>query len=323
MAGFLLRRFASHAVLVVLAASLGYLLAAASLDPRANFEGRSPRPPARVVDATLTEFNLNDRTPLPQRYAIWASGVLRGDFGRTWEGGGVGEELGRRAAVSVRLLVSGAVLGCLGGVLLGAYAAIRQYGLSDRLITLGSFLILSVPVFVLAVLLQTVAQRINDATGMTVFAWTGEFDPAAGPGIGGRIQHLVLPTLTIALGQIAIYSRYQRSVMLDVLNADYVRTAMARGLRRRTALLKHGLRTALIPVTTHFGYTFGFLMIGGMFTEKIFGWHGVGEWLVDAINGQDLYIVVTVTTFAGLVILVSGLLSDIVYAMLDPRVRIS
>ncbi|GAA2134999.1 ABC transporter permease [Actinomadura napierensis] len=328
MAAFLLRRLANYAVLVVAATSLAYLLAAAALDPRSNFDGRAPRPPESVIDARLSELNLNDRTPVADRYGRWAAGVLRGDFGRTWEGRPVDAELWRRLGVSLRLLFAGACLGSVLGILLGACAAIRHGRAADRFITFGSYLLLAVPVFVLAVLLQVVAAKANDAMGMHVFAWVGESTPgaASGPfgafgGFADRIRHLMLPTVTIALTQFALYSRYQRSLMMDVLHADYVRTARAKGLRHRSALLQHGLRTALIPMTTYFAYSFGFLLLGGMFCEQVFGWHGMGEWLVEAISRGDVNVVAAICCLAACGVLSAGLVSDVVQGMLDPRVR--
>ncbi|WP_242890482.1 ABC transporter permease [Actinomadura litoris] len=328
MAAFLLRRLANYAVLVVLAASLAYLLAAAALTPRANYEGRAPRPPEAVVDAQLTRFNLNDRTPLAERYGTWVAGLARGDFGRTWQGEPVNAELWRRLGVSLRLLVLGAVLGSALGVLAGAYAAVRRGRTADLLVTFLSYLVLAVPVFVLAVLLQIVASRTNQATGLRVFEWVGETTPGAsdGPfgalgGLADRVRHLLLPTATIALAQFALYSRYQRSMMLDVLQADFVRTARAKGLRRRDALLRHGLRTALIPMTTYFAYTSGLLLLGGMFTEKLFGWHGVGEWLIDSVTRGDVNAVAAVNCVAAAAVLLAGMASDVMYGILDPRVR--
>lgn len=136
-----------------------------------------------------------------------------------------------------------------------------------------------------------------------------------------RIQHLILPSLTLALRSIAGYSRYQRNAMLDVLGQDFIRTARAKGLTRRQALFKHGLRTALIPMATLFAYGVGALVTGAVFVEQIYGWHGMGEWTIQGINTQDTNIVVAVTLFSGAVVLLSGLLSDILYAILDPRVR--
>jgi peptide/nickel transport system permease protein len=133
----------------------------------------------------------------------------------------------------------------------------------------------------------------------------------------------VLPTLTLALMGIAGYSRYQRNAMLDVLGQDFIRTARAKGLTRRQALLKHGLRTALIPMATLFAYGISGLVTGAVFTEKIFGWHGMGEWVVQGIATQDTNIIAAVTVFTGAAVLFAGLLSDVIYAALDPRVRVS
>ena len=322
---FLLRRLLNSLILVALATSLAYILAGLSLDPRARYEGRNPPPPPAVVDQRLTELNINDETPILERYATWVGGVARGDFGRTFDGQSVNEEMGRRIAVSLRLLLIGTIVGGVLGVLAGAWGAIRQYRVSDQAMTLLSFAILSTPVFVLAVVLEIGAVGLNDAVGAKVFEYTGEFTPGQQGGFfanfGDRMQHLVLPTLTLVLLQIAIFSRYQRSAMLDVLGSDYVRTAQAKGLRRRRALLKHALRTALIPSATYFAYSFGLLMVGATFTEKIFGWHGMGEWVVDSITSADINAVAAVTCFTGVLVLISGLVADIFYALLDPRVR--
>ncbi len=326
MTKFLLRRLASSIVLVGIAASLAYVLAAASLSPRSNFEGRNPPPPQVVVERQLEERNLNDRTPLLERYGTWASGLARLDFGTTWDGQSVNAEMARRIGVSLRLLLLATIVGGVLGVLAGAWGAVRQHHASDRTVTLLSFVVLSTPVFVLAVLLEIVAVGVNNAVGVSVFEYTGEFTPGLEGGFFvhalDRLQHLVLPTLTLVLIEVAIFSRYQRNAMLDVLGADFVRTAMAKGLRRRTALLKHALRTALIPTATLFAYSFGLLLTGATFIETIFGWHGMGEWFIESVRGNDVNAVAAVSCFAAVLVLVAGLLSDLAYAVLDPRVRV-
>jgi len=326
MAKFLLRRLASSIVLVAIAASLAYVLAAASLSPRSNFEGRNPPPPPAVVERQLDERNLNDRTPILERYGRWLSGVARADFGLSWDGTSINAEMARRIGVSLRLLLIATVIGSVLGVLAGAWGAVRQHRPSDHTVTFLSFVILSTPVFVLAVLLEIVAVAVNDATGVSVFEYTGEFTPGLEGGFWthavDRLQHLVLPTLTLVLAEIAIFSRYQRSAMLDVLGADFVRTAMAKGLRRRTALLKHALRTALIPTVTFLAYNFGLLLVGATFIETIFGWHGMGEWFVESVRRNDVNAVASVSCFAAVLVLLAGLLSDLAYAALDPRIRV-
>jgi peptide/nickel transport system permease protein len=324
---FLLRRLVNWAVLIVLATSAAYLLAAEALNPRSNYEQRNPRPPERIVDQNLNELNLNDKTPILERYWRWAKGVAHGDFGQTWDHTSVNAEMGRRIGVSLRLLLIASILGSILGVLAGAWGAVRQYRISDHVVTAGSFLILSIPVFVIAITLEIIAVGINNAVGHRVFVYTGELTP----GLQGdfwahlwdRMKHLLLPSLSLILAEIAIFSRYQRSAMLDVLGADFVRTAQAKGLRRRTALLKHALRTALIPSATLFAYNIGLLFIGATFTEIIFGWHGMGEWLVTSITSNDVNAVAAVSCFTALLILIAGLLSDVFYALLDPRIRVS
>lgn len=318
MAGFVVRRVLSRAVLVVLAGSLAYLLAASVLDPRAAYEGRTPRPPEAVVDARLDSLNLNDRTPLADRYRTWALGVLHGDFGRTQEGEPVDAELWRRLGVSLRLLVPGGVVGGVLGILVGAYGAAKRGRVADRVVTGGACLLLAVPVFVLAVLLQAAAAMVNDALGVRVFVWVGEGEPRD---FADQVRHLVLPMAVIALAQCALYSRYQRGLMLDVLRADFVRTARAKGLSRRDALLRHGLRTAFVPMTTYFAYASGLLILGGVFTEKVFGRHGLGEWLVDSMARGDVNVVAAIDCVAACSVLLAGLVSDVLNGVLDPRVR--
>lgn len=327
MAKFLLRRLANYVLLVAAASTLAYLLAAATLDPCANFAQRQPPPPPAVINQTLSDLNMNDQDPLLQRYVTWASGVVHGDFGKTIDGGSATAEMGRRIGVSLRLLLIGTILGTGVGVLLGAWSAVKQYRFTDRTITFASFLLLAIPVFLTGVLLKYGAVNVNDAVGAKIFEYTGEYTPAGGGGFFahalGRVQHLIVPTLTLVLVEVSRYSRYERSMLLDVLGSDYLRTARAKGLRRHRAILKHGLRTSLIPVATFFAYNFGLLLTGAIFVEKIFAWHGMGEWFIDSIHRQDVNSVAAVSLFAGVMVLVAGLLSDIILALLDPRVRVS
>ena len=325
MTRFLARRLLNYVVLLALASFLTFTLTSVSFEPLDSLKQRNPRPPQAVIDAKAAELNL-DR-PIPVRFVRWASGAVRGDFGTTITGQPISDELGRRVGVSLRLLVIGSVLGTMIGVVVGAWGAIRQYRLSDRVITVLSLLLLSTPVFVTANLLILVALRVNSILGVQLFEYIGETSPDA---VGGawnqfvdRLQHLVLPTFTLALLASAGYSRYQRNAMLDVLGQDFIRTARAKGLTRRQALFKHGLRTALIPMATLFAYGVSGLVTGAVFTEKIFGWHGMGEWVVQGIATQDTNIIAAVTVFSGATILLAGLLSDVIYAALDPRVRVT
>jgi glutathione transport system permease protein len=325
MTRFLARRLLNYIVLLALASFLTFCLTSIAFKPLDSLLQRNPRPPQSAIDAKRAELDLDK--PIPVRYAHWASGAVRGDFGTTVTGQPVSGELGRRVGVSLRLVVIGSVMGTIIGVVVGAWGAIRQYRLSDRVITVLSLLVISTPTFVIANLLILAALRVNSILGVQLFEYTGETSPDA---VGGawnqfvdRLQHLVLPTFTLALTAIAGFSRYQRNAMLDVLGQDFIRTARAKGLTRRGALFKHGLRTALIPMATLFAYGVSGLVTGAVFTEKIFGWHGMGEWVVQGVATQDTNIIAAVTVFSGATILLGGLLSDVIYAALDPRVRVT
>lgn len=324
MTRFLIRRLFNYAILLTLATFLTFALTSVTFHPLDNLLQRNPRPPQSVIDAKAHDLGLDK--PLLPRYANWVSGAAHGDFGKTVTGQPVSGELGRRVWTSLRLVAIGSILGSIIGVIIGAWGAVRQYRLSDRTITVVALLILSAPTFVIANLLILGALGVNEVLGFQLFQYTGETSPYAAGGWTGfidRLQHLVLPTTTLALGAIAGYSRYQRNAMLDVLGQDFIRTARAKGLTRRQALFKHGLRTALIPMATLFAYGVAGLVTGAVFVEKIFGWHGMGEWMVQGIQAQDANIVAAFTLFSGTTILIGGLLSDVVYAALDPRVRVS
>jgi peptide/nickel transport system permease protein len=325
MIRFLARRLLNYIVLLVLATFLAFCLTSVTFHPLDSFIQRHPQPPREAIHAKAVQLDLDK--PVPIRYAKWISGAVHGDFGATVSGHPVSQELWRRIGVSLRLLVIGSVLGTVIGVIVGAWGAIRQYRLSDRVITMLSLTVLSIPSFVLASLLILGALRVNMLTGVRIFLYTGETSPIPAGGIWDqfldRVQHIVLPTLTLGLAAIAGFSRYQRNAMLDVLSEDFIRTARAKGLTRRRALFKHGLRTALIPMATLFAYGVSGLVVGAVFVEKIFGWHGMGEWVVQGISTQDTNVVAAITMFSGAAILLAGLLSDVIYAALDPRVRVS
>jgi peptide/nickel transport system permease protein len=324
MIRFLARRFLNYIVLLVLASFLTFCLASVTFHPLDSYIQRHPTPTKELINAKAAQLGLDK--PIPIRYAKWVSGVAHGDFGTTVTGHPVSRELWHRIGISLRLVVTGSVLGTIIGVIVGAWGAIRQYRLSDRVITVLALVTLSIPSFVLASMLILAALRVNTFIGVRMFLYTGETSPIPPGGVWDqlidRVQHLILPTLTLALGAIASFSRYQRNAMLDVLGEDFIRTARAKGLTRRRALFKHGLRTALIPLATLFAYGLSGLVVGAIFVEKIFGWHGMGEWVVLGISTQDTNVVAAITLFTALVILLAGLLSDVFYAVLDPRVRV-
>lgn len=325
MAGVLLRGLITRIVLAAVAVSLGYLLASAALDPRAGLEGSAPHAPRAAVEERLDELGVNGRVPLPERYLRWGSGLVRGDFGATMDGTPAGAEMRRRIGVSTRLMAAGAVIGSALGVAVGAAGAIGPGGVLDRIAMIGTFAVLAVPAAALAVVVQIGAQWANDRSGVRLFAWTGEATPGRTGGLpwqlGGHLQHLAPPTVTVALGRAAALARYARAAMIDASAAAFVRTAMAKGMTRRGAQVRHALRVALVPVVPLSAFGCTGLLAGAACTEKVFAWHGMGEWLIDSIHRQDVNAVAAYCCFAALLVLVAGLTSDLLVAVLDPRAR--
>jgi len=325
MLGYIVSRLLNTILLVFIAASSGYLIASIALYPRGNYEAVLEPPPKYVIDEVLNRSNVNDEVPFVERYGIWLGQLVRGDFGIDLDGNEINEEFARRVTVSLRLLVVGALVGATIGVLIGVVSAVRQYKLFDRGFGLLSYFLLSTPVFLLAILLKFGGIKFNDWVGTTVFFTQGEysagFEGTDFEFLMNRLQHLILPTLSIALGSIAFYSRYQRNSMLDVLSSDHLRTARAKGLTKRQSLFRHGLRVAISPMATFFAYGFGLLMAGAVFTETIYGRFGMGNWFVTAVAKNDINAVSAVVTFTAVLVLLSGFLADIILVVLDPRVR--
>lgn len=327
MGAYIARRLANYVVLLFIAVSLSYFLAATQLHPRMLYQLVNPPLDPAAIEANLRGRNLSDQVPLLERYGVWLKGiVLHWNWGEAPKGGLVVDEVGRRIGVSIRLITLGSLLGTLIGVVLGAWTATRQYKPSDRTTTAGSLFILSIPAFVIASALQVLGTKVNNATGSRFFEFVGETgDRGTYPGAWffDRAQHLLLPTIALTLINLAFFSRIQRNLMLDALGSDFVRTARAKGLRRSRAVMKHALRTSLIPTGTYFAFSIATLFTGATFMEIMFSFHGMGEYGVSTITGQDVNGTVAVVAFSGACVLVGAVLSDIAVAILDPRVRLS
>lgn len=323
---YIVRRFVNYLILTLLATVLGYVLASLVLNPAARFYGRNPRPSDAAIEASLRRLGVDPHESLVQRTWDWTANIfLHGSFGLENNLDPVRHDMLVRSGVSLQLLLIGSLLGAALGVSLGVWGAVRQYKPSDQVVTYGSYLILATPVFVLGVLLMILATHFNDAMGRQVIQFTGQYTPGLtgfGTNLVDRFSHLVLPTIALAGMGAAEYSRYQRNSMLDVLSADYIRTARSKGRTRRSALVRHGVRVALIPMSTYFAYSFGTLIAGSTFLELIFSWHGMGELALTSITQNDINATAGSVFYLSILVLISSTLAEILYVALDPRVRI-
>ncbi|MFE1644682.1 ABC transporter permease [Microbacterium sp. P01] len=323
---YVIRRFLNYAILSLIATCMAYILASTVLDPAARFYGMNPRPPQASIDASLDAMGVNPDVPVIVRMWTWLVNLFtQFSLGTTVGGAQVTNEILARSGASLRLLLLGSIIGAILGVLLGVWGAVRQYRTSDQIVTYASYVVFATPTFVIGVLLMIVATQFNNLAGTQLIQFTGEYTA----GISGnwwelawdRAIHLLLPTLALVLISAASYSRYQRSVMLDVLGADYIRTARSKGLPRTQALYRHGVRLALIPMSTFFAYSFGTLIAGSAMLEIVFSWRGMGQFQIEAIQKNDINAVAGSTLFVAVLYLIASTLSEVLYAALDPRVR--
>jgi peptide/nickel transport system permease protein len=326
---FTIRRVIAS-VLVLLASSfLVFALCAASFDPLSRYYTLQPRPPEAFFDNLREKLGLNDNFFV--RYWHWLTGAITGDFGESVNGTPVADQLFQRLGVTARLITAAIIIAVILAIVVGVNGAVRQYKASDYAFTFLAYLLIALPTFWFAALLKEfVAVGINDWSGSQVLFTIGEETPALGLYASGwelwadRLGHLVLPTISLALLSFAAWSRFQRAAMLDVLSSDYMRLARAKGLTYRRAVVKHGLRNALIPLTTVVALGIGSLFGGAIITEQVFVWNGMGRYLLeDGIHDNDINVVLGWLLVSAVFVVLFNLIADILYAVLDPRIRLS
>jgi peptide/nickel transport system permease protein len=326
---FTIRRILASVLVLLVSSFLVFTLCAASFDPLAQYYRRQPTPPPAFFDNLREQLGLNDNFFI--RYWHWLSGVLTGDFGETINGTPVAEQLGSRILVTGRMIVAAVVIAVLLAVVVGVIGAVRQYRASDYALTFLVYILIALPTFWFAALLKEfVAGGVNDLLGSQVLYTIGEETPGLSLYASGwelwsdRLGHLILPTISLAMLSFAAWSRFQRAAMLDVLGSDYMRLARAKGLTYRRTVVKHGLRNALIPLTTVVALGIGTLFGGAVITETVFVWHGMGEYLLKSGIGQnDINVVLGWLLVSAVFVVVFNLIADILYAVLDPRIRLA
>jgi peptide/nickel transport system permease protein len=324
---YLLRKTAGWLAMIVVATNLTYFLASAFLNPSANYLLlRPPRTPEQI-DRSLAQYNLGPSTPLVERWWRWLTGiVLHWDWGSSPVGEHVNEQIAFRVGVSAQLVLCSLVLSTVIGISLGVYTAARQYRAADRFLQALSVVTLNIPTVVAALVVVLLAIALNQSLGTTLLYVAGAQSPTVTgfwPLVVDRIQHLVPPTISLTVISYAGYHLLQRSLLLDTINADYVRMARAKGLTRQAAIRRHGLRTSLIPVATSIAFAVPALFTGAVITETIFAWQGMGQYFITTISKNDVHGAVAVAAFGALMTAIGAILADITVVALDPRVRVT
>src|SRR6187551_3347147 len=322
MLSYVIRRLLYSIVVLVLASVIVFTLVAKSGDPLASL-AIAPNVSQLTIKNIRERKHLDE--PIYKRYWYWASDAVTNNFGTTLlTNQPILPDLWRVMKNTLQLVFIAEMLAILIAIAIGVYSALRQYSVFDYVATTGSFLGLATPVFWLALMLQVAVVQIYERTGHRLFPIANLNSIDAGNGIHywvDRAHHLVLPVIVLMVASIATYSRFMRASMLEVINSDYVRTARAKGLPERWVTMKHSFRNALIPLVTIIALNFGALIGGAVVTETVFSLDGMGLYFINALNVGDPYPVMAWLMITATMIIVFNLIADIMYGILDPRVR--
>jgi oligopeptide transport system permease protein len=274
-------------------------------DPLAGKCGERPCPPAYAA-AFREKYNLND--PLPVQYGKYLGNLVRGDLGETYQGIKVTEQLKLRYPITAKLAVMAILFESILGVIAGVLTGIKKGGFLDNLVLVSTLVVISIPVFVIGGLAQ---YFLGVKLGLF---------PVTVTSVNPTIYELALPAMVLGSLSLAYVTRLTRTNLSENLRADYVRTAVAKGLTRRRAIGLHALRNSLIPVITFIGFDFGALLGGAIVTERIFNIPGIGGYIYRSIRTRDGASVVGAVTVLVIVYLFVNLIVDLLYGLLDPRI---
>ncbi|RKK03856.1 ABC transporter permease subunit [Pseudoroseomonas wenyumeiae] len=309
------RRLGQAALLLVVVSMIGFaILHLAPGGPMAQYAMGSNMS-QEDLDRIASQLGL-DR-PLPVQYAEWFWRMIGGNWGTSYrDGQPVLHVIGSHLGATLELMVTATLIAIVVGCWIGILGAIRRYSVFDYIATIGAMIALSIPTFWFGLV------------AIFVFSVELEWMPAGnrqtvGDGsVMDMLHHLIMPALVLALVETAIWSRFMRSSMLDVVNQDYIRTARAKGLPEWRVLSGHAFRNALLPMITVAGLQLPTLLGGALVTETVFTWPGMGRLFLDSIEYRDYPVVMGILMFSASLVLIGNLVADMLYAVADPRIRL-
>jgi peptide/nickel transport system permease protein len=325
VARYIFRRLLWAIPIVIIVTFVAFWAVRAGTDPVASYLRLNPRASAAKIQQYKEANGLVGSTP--EQYVRWLGKFVTGDWGHSIKGNRpVWPSIKNALANTLVLGIFATAIGMSVGLVIGIFSALRQYSKFDTLSTTGAFVGISIPPFISAVMLQIIF-------AVTLTKWFGLHKPllpTSGvypPGHHGfdpvlRVKYLILPALVVAIQVIATYSRYMRASLLEVINSDYMRTARAKGISERKVIVHHALRNAMIPIVTVAAIDIGAIVGGLIITERIFEYRGMGDFLITALDNGDFpqlmpwMVIIVLSTIA------FNLIADIMYAYLDPRIRL-
>jgi peptide/nickel transport system permease protein len=315
MLRFLIQRGAQNVVLLLLVSMIGfgvlYLAPGGPLSQFALVPGMSQAELHRIAE----QMGLN--RPIPAQYWEWFTRLLTGDWGHSYrDGQPVLWIIGSHLPATLELMGASATIAVLVGVWVGVLGAVRRYSVFDYLATIGAMIALSIPTFwfgLVTIYVFSVKLAILPSGNMYTIGNGSFWD---------YLRHLISPSIVLGLVTVALWSRYVRSSMLEVINQDYIRTARAKGAPERVVLVKHAMRNALLPMITVAGLQFPTLLSGALVTETVFTWPGMGRLFLDSLSYRDYPVVMGILILSAVLVLIGNMLADILYAVADPRIRL-
>ncbi len=315
MIRFLRRRLMQSLVLLWLVSIIGFaVLHLAPGGPLAEFTLVPGMTPAQLK---LIAHQMGLDRPLPVQYWKWFRRMLVGNWGRSYrDSQPVLDVIAAHIGPTLELMVSSTIIAILLGTWVGVLGAVRRYSVFDYLATVGAMIALSIPTFWFGlVFIYIFAVKLS---------WlpAGNLHTVGNGSFLDYAVHLIAPSIVLALVTIAIWSRYLRASMLEVVNQDYIRTARAKGVPERTILFRHTIRNALLPMITIAGLQLPTLLSGALVTETVFTWPGMGRLFLDSIGYRDYPVVMGILIFSAILVLLGNLLADLLYAAADPRIRL-
>lgn len=342
MTRYIIRRLLQAIPLLFLVSLIAFVLLQNMGDPLATMGGRNV---TRSSERERLTRQLGLDKPIYVQYLYWLigndwaktdldgdgvaetpgtrKGVLRGDFGTSFvnKGRPVTEVIWERLPNTLLLMLTAEAVIILGSLFIGIYSALRQYSIIDNTITAVAFILYSMPVFFFGLVAMYIFAVNFKRWGLPSLPTVGMFDPQIGKTPAQVALHMVLPVATLAFTYLAAYSRYIRSTMLEVMNQDFIRTAKSKGLPRRDIIFIHALKNAALPIVTVVGLDLPFLLGGAIVTERIFAWPGMGRLFLDHLSRSDTTVVMGILMMIAVAVVVFQVITDVVYAWLDPRIR--
>jgi len=341
MLKYIIKRLLQGIPLLIIISMVLFILMMNVGDPIATMGGRTITRPA---DRERLTRQLGLDKPITIQYLYWLAGndwtmvdrdgdgvnesygtrqgILRGDFGTSLVAKRpVTELIGERITNTLLLMVASEVVTIIFALIIGIYSALKQYSAMDNILTALLFIFYSMPIFFVSLMSMYIFAVKFKQWGLTYLPTVGMFDPQEGKTFSQVLWHMILPVTSLSVIYFAAYSRYIRSTMLEVMSQDYVRTAKSKGLPRRQVVYIHALKNAALPIVTIIGLDLPFLLGGAVVTERIFAWPGMGRLFFDHLSRADLSVVMGILMLVATAVVVFQIITDIVYAWLDPRIR--